>query len=402
VNADQSEFPSSPLRLQNVERVEQQVSIMKLRFAHQIRAIAAISVIINHYWGIFFSPVVRSMIGTPASFVPFKPKYTQHVLSPALGGFLYGVFGVGVFFLISGFVIPISLRNISTGQFLIRRFFRIYPVYWFCLLISISMYFICSWYWSTPLSDRISTPFVIRNLPLVHSAAGLPSLDFVCWSLAVELKFYVIFSLIFLIGKKAHQVVVLSVGFLALCSVATFFSTHGLNPESFFSYAVSDMKYMTFMFLGCLFYYVLYSELSAGVALGYGVIIYALFVTINSFYEKGLFGALTKNYTYALILFCVCYLLRSRFKKNKIIDFLADISFPLYLVHSMIGYVAMPILISKGISYTFAWIISLCMTVLVASLVHKYVEIPVNNLGKKVSLLKDALICSPPHEAPPP
>jgi peptidoglycan/LPS O-acetylase OafA/YrhL len=90
-----------------------------------------------------------------------------------------------------------------------------------------------------------------------------------------------------------------------------------------------------------------------------------------------------------LILFSVCYLLRSRFKKNKIMDFLADISFPLYLLHSMIGYVAMPILISKGISYTFAWTISLCMTVLVAFLVHKYVEIPVNNLGKKVSLLRE-------------
>jgi peptidoglycan/LPS O-acetylase OafA/YrhL len=149
------------------------------------------------------------------------------------------------------------------------------------------------------------------------------------------------------------------------------------------------MKYITFMFLGCLFYYVLYRELSAGAALGYGAMIYALFVTINSFYETGLFGALTKNYTYALILFSVCYLLRNRFKENRILDFLADISFPLYLVHSMIGYVAMPILIDKGISYTFAWMVSLCMTVLVAFLVHKYVEIPVNRFGKKVSSLKE-------------
>ena len=362
---------------------------MKLRFAHQLRAIAAIAVVINHYWGIFFSPGVRAVIGIPASFVPLKPAYTQHVLSPAWGGFLYGVFGVAVFFLISGLVIPISLRNISTGQFLVRRFFRIYPVYWFCLLISIALYFICSWYWSTPLSDRISLPFLAKNIPLAHSAAGLPSLDFVSWSLAVELKFYVVFALVSMLGRSAHQVMLLSIVFLTLCCVLAFFTTHGMTSLPLISYAVSDMKYLSFMFLGCLFYYVLYRELSAKVALAYGVVIFALFVTVNAFYEPGLFGALTKNYTYALMLFSVCYLLRMRFSENRVLDFLADISFPLYLVHSMIGYVAMPILISKGINFTFAWMISLGVAVLVAFLVHRYVEVPVNNLGKRLSSPKE-------------
>lgn len=363
---------------------------MKIRFAHQLRAIAALSVVINHYWGIFFAPGVRALIGTPASFVPLKPAYAQHVLSPAWGGFFYGVFGVAVFFLISGLVIPISLRNISTGQFLTRRFFRIYPVYWFCLLISIAMYFICSWYWSTPLSDRINVSFLARNIPLVHSAAGLPSLDFVSWSLAVELKFYVFFALVSMLGKSAHQVMLLSIGFMTLCCVVAFFSTQGTHFVSVVSNAVSDMKFITFMFLGCLFYYVLYRELSAKVALGYGVIIYGLFVTINACYGTGLFGALTRNYTYALMLFSLCYLLRSGFKQNRVIDFLADISFPLYLVHSMIGYVAMPILISKGVAFTFAWMISLGVAILVAFLVHRYVEIPVNNLGKRLSSPKES------------
>ena len=358
---------------------------MKVRFAHQLRAMAALSVVINHYWGIFFVPGVRAVIGMPASFVPLQPAYTQHVLSPGWGGFLYGAFGVAVFFLISGFVIPISLRNISTGQFLTRRFFRIYPVYWFCLLISIALYFICSWYWSTPLSDRISLPFLAKNIPLVHSAAGLPSLDFVSWSLAVELKFYVVFALVSMLGRSAHQVMLLSIGFLSLCCVVAFFTTHGMNSVPLISYAVSDMKFLTFMFLGCLFYYVLHRELSAKVALAYGIVIYALFVTINAFYEPGLFGPLTKNYTYALGLFSLCYLLRARFKANRVIDFLADISFPLYLVHSMIGYVAMSILISTGMAFTLAWMISLGVAVLVAFLVHRYVEVPVNNFGKRLS-----------------
>jgi peptidoglycan/LPS O-acetylase OafA/YrhL len=212
----------------------------------------------------------------------------------------------------------------------------------------------------------------------------------VSWSLAVEIKFYVIFALVSMLGKSAHQVMRLSIGLMALCCIVAFCATHGMNSLSSVSYAVSDMKFITFMFLGCLFYYVLYRELSVKVALSYGVIVYALFVTINSFYGTGFFGPLTKNYTYALMLFSLCYLLRSRFKENRVIDFLADISFPLYLVHSMIGYVAMPILISRGITFTFAWMISLGLTILVAFLVHRYVEIPANNFGKKLSSPKQS------------
>jgi len=358
---------------------------MKIVFANQLRAIAALSVVLNHYWGIFFVPAVLAIVGVPSGFAPVQPAYTQHVLAPTTGGFLYGAFGVGVFFLISGFVIPISLRKLSTGQFLVRRFFRIYPVYWFCLLISLAMYVVSSWYWSTPLSERVTWPFVVSNLPLLHSATGIRSLDFVCWSLAVEVKFYVVFALIFLIGKSAHRVVMLSIGFLALCCVVSYVATHGLDPESFVSYLISDMKFMSFMFLGSLFYYVLYDELRTTAALGYGLIIFSVFVAIGSFYERQLFGPLVKNYTYALLLFSACYLARNRFRENRMLDFLADISFPLYLVHSMIGYVTMPILIDQGMPYGMAWPTCVGLAVLVAFLVHTYVELPVNAFGKKLT-----------------
>lgn len=360
---------------------------MKVKFAHQLRAIAALSVVIYHYWGIFFSPAVRTIIGVPASFAPAKPGYAQHVMSPGQGGLIYGVFGVGVFFLISGFVIPISLRNISTGTFLVRRFFRIYPVYWFCLLISLSMYFICSWYWHTPLSDRTSLKYLLQTLPLLHSVTGMASLDFVCWSLAVEVKFYVIFALIFLAGRNAHKMLALSIGFLTLCCAAAYLAQHDPNPESMLSLLTSDMKFITFMFLGCLFYYALYDELTVAAALGYGAIIYVLFLMTAASYEGSIGGPLARNYTYALVLFSACYVLRDRFRDNRVLDFLADISFPLYLLHSTVGYVLMAILIDHGVAFTFAWVISLGVVLLVAFGVHKYVEIPVNAFGKKVSNL---------------
>jgi peptidoglycan/LPS O-acetylase OafA/YrhL len=365
---------------------------VKVRFANQLRGVAALLVVIYHYLGIFFAPGVRSSTGTPDSFVPLQPAYAQHVLSRGPSGFFAGIFAVGILLLISGFVIPISMRNISIGQFLTRRVFRIYPVYWLCLLISIAMYCVCSWYWSTPLSDRISLPFLASNIPLVHSVAGFPSLDFVCWTVGVELKFYVVFALATLAGKTAHRIMALCVGFLTLCCGIAFASTHGLISWHVVAMVVADMKFMTFIFLGCLFYYVLYREISAKAALGYGAIIYALFVAINSFYGPELFGALSKSYTYALILFLACYLLRDRFKEIKVLDFLADISFPLYLLHSAIGYVGMPILMNKGMSFTLAWMISLGVSILVAYAVHRFVELPVIAFGKKVSSSKGSKV----------
>ncbi|HEX7815932.1 acyltransferase [Dyella sp.] len=357
---------------------------MKLRFAHHLRAIAALLVVFYHYWGIFFSATVRSIVGVPTSFAPAQPEYTHHVMAPPLGDFFYGVFGVGLFFLISGLVIPISLRNLTVSQFLVRRFFRIYPVYWLCLFVSACLYVVSSRYWSTPLSERISAPFLWRNLPLLHSASGMPSLDFVCWSLGVEIKFYIVFALISLFGRHAHRVMTCMVIFSTLCCLVAWIASRQPAQDSMVIQLASDMRFMTFMFLGCLFYYVLYGELSVKAALGFGLIIYAQFLGINMSYGDGFPGVLASNYTYALLVFTACYLGRARFKRNRLLDFLADISFPLYLIHSVIGYVVMPILMDNGLVYTPAWMVSLGMAILAAYGIHRVVEIPANALGKRL------------------
>jgi peptidoglycan/LPS O-acetylase OafA/YrhL len=108
-------------------------------------------------------------------------------------------------------------------------------------------------------------------------------------------------------------------------------------------------------------------------------------VAIGAMHEVQVFGPLVKNYTYALVLFALCYRLRETFRSNRVLDFLADISFPLYLVHSMIGYVAMPILIDRGISYSLACLACVGLAIVVACLVHVYVELPANALGRRAS-----------------
>ena len=49
------------------------------------------------------------------------------------GRFLFGSFGVDIFFVISGFIITRVMARREAIPFLIDRLTRIYPIYWLCL-----------------------------------------------------------------------------------------------------------------------------------------------------------------------------------------------------------------------------------------------------------------------------
>ena len=52
----------------------------------------------------------------------------------ASGHFVYGAFGVDIFFVISGFIITHVMRQREPGPFLLDRVTRIYPLYWLFLI----------------------------------------------------------------------------------------------------------------------------------------------------------------------------------------------------------------------------------------------------------------------------
>lgn len=52
----------------------------------------------------------------------------------ASGKFLFGGFGVDIFFVISGYIITKVMGRREAGAFIMDRFSRIYPIYWLCLL----------------------------------------------------------------------------------------------------------------------------------------------------------------------------------------------------------------------------------------------------------------------------
>src|SRR5471030_457335 len=100
----------------------------KIGFANGLRGIAALSVITGHYLGTFWklTEAVAGLTGMVRAPVAL-PFFVEWVGASPIN---LGAFGVALFFLISGFVIPLSFQSYGRLDFLIGRFFRIYPTYW--------------------------------------------------------------------------------------------------------------------------------------------------------------------------------------------------------------------------------------------------------------------------------
>lgn len=108
-----------------------------------------------------------------------------------------GVFGVVLFFYISGLVIPFSVRQGTTlPSFALRRLFRIYPAYLATLLLMGA--------WALVGSGAFREDFALAgvggtlaNLLFVQEYVGTSALLGVTWTLSLELVWYGLFALIF-------------------------------------------------------------------------------------------------------------------------------------------------------------------------------------------------------------
>jgi len=157
-----------------------------------LRGVAALGVVLYHYSGLLLPTL--------------NPNYLTPILS-------YGEYGVQIFFVISGFIIPFSMKksNYTISDFwknLYRRYIRLAPPAYIAMLFSILIYFSAIIVLKRPI-DGISWPgmnlqAIIGNLtfsaPLIQSSWYNP----VFWTLAIEFQFYILIGLLLplILNKK--------------------------------------------------------------------------------------------------------------------------------------------------------------------------------------------------------
>lgn len=280
--------------------------MQRLLFLDSLRGLAAIVVVYFHYTSVY-----RHLYG--------------HSFS-AVYDFDFGLYGVEFFFMISGFVIFLTLSKVGSARdFLFNRVVRLYPAYIVCLLIT----FACVSYFGL---EGLETTFrdMLFNLTMFQRAAGVPDVDGVYWSLFSEWMFYLMMVVLF-VFRKLDKMLWVGAAWLVLNVINIHFVYLGYAAR------LLNLYHGVFFYSGILFY-MLYKGTGqkATVQLHLAA---AFAVALSLFALKG-----WADMVVVAVLYTVFYLSiseRMHFLVNRPLLFLGSISYALYLFHQYIGFIIM-------------------------------------------------------------
>src|SRR5690242_13272237 len=150
----------------------------------------------------------------------------QHVRELIYQWFDPGNYGVFVFFLISGYIVPASLeRKGSVRTFWVSRVFRLYPLYLLAVGVAVAFYLTnvgsARGEASDPVGSFLSQFLMMSN---VLSGQNLPN---VVWSLSYEMVFYLLLTALFI--ARVHK----RSNWYALAFAAAAVAIGGLLPRHY-------------------------------------------------------------------------------------------------------------------------------------------------------------------------
>ena len=289
------------------------------------RFVAALSVVLYHY-------LFRGWAADNMSDVNFSE----------IGHFFqYGYLGVHLFFIITGFVILLSIKHKSISKFIISRLSRLYPIYWICLILTFSMIILYG-------APRFSTDLnqFLYNLSMFQNYLGVKSIDGVYWTLFIEMKFYIFIIGMYLIFNK---IIELKIDYLLIFWLAL--SLLYLPFNELFLFRILNyfliLKWSSYFIAGMTFYQIYKNGLSIKywviLAISFAMSLYYAFlemkfleIKFNTSYSPLIVGAII--FIFYSIMFLVTTDKMKKINSPKLIQ-LGMLTYPLYLIHQYIGYI---------------------------------------------------------------
>ncbi|WP_226019831.1 acyltransferase [Novosphingobium sp. FKTRR1] len=151
----------------------------RLGYLDALRGFAALSVLFQHTFEKVWQAGSDGLLHQVLSFSLF------HLVN-------FGRFGVILFFMTSGFVIPFSFKgDRPVFNFCVSRFFRLYPAYWFSIGAVVSVTWIIG-------GELFSPRQIISNITMIQRLFGQPNVSDVYWTLFLELVFYFFCIILFM------------------------------------------------------------------------------------------------------------------------------------------------------------------------------------------------------------
>ncbi|WP_028774230.1 acyltransferase family protein [Shewanella waksmanii] len=320
-----------------------------------LRFLSALAVVIFHY-----------------TYTGYMEGFATIANFPQLREFTkYGYVGINFFFIISGFVIFMSIADNNANRFLASRFSRLFPAYWFALWLTTFVTILIG-------GDTFSVTIMqfFANVTMINPLFGHSAIDSAYWTLFIELQFYLVVLLILQLKLSRY--------FLHLIALTLIGSTVALFTDWA---AAVDMWHGIFphwsgyFALGCLFYLTKRDGLTpitaALLVLGY------LFVVKQSIlfgelmsqwfaidFDSGVLAVLNSLFFFS---FCITSLCKSHPLRTKMAYFLGILTYPLYLIHQHIGYMVFNTFGNEN-NIGYLVLLTTAVMLVLAYLIHRGIE----------------------------
>ena len=289
-----------------------------------------------------------------------------------------GSTGVDLFFLISGYVILMTLEKTNTSyEFIVSRLSRLYPSYITMFLLTLVVIFT----FTRPLFPSGQT--ILSNLTMLQPFFKAPYIDDSYWTLTVEMEFYILMLLIFMAGWLQK------IEFTGAILLFLIFSFHWIGIYFFSGAKIYNSPRVFFplldhfhlFFSGILFYKLKNAgknKYSCHILIGICFFI-SLFLCDKT--GRAHFFINRTSYTISIIFYFLAFYLfvfdKLSFLKGSIFSWLGTISYCLYLVHQHVGKILFPYLLNAlGISRILAVSILFLGMILLAAVVTYTIEKP--------------------------
>lgn len=281
--------------------------------------------------------------------------------------FPQGHFGVNLFFIISGFVIFMTLdRTRHAMDFVVSRFSRLYPAYWVCILLTF-----CITHWLGLPGKLVSAGQALGNGLMFHGLWRVPNVDAVYWTLEVELLFYSWMLLLFMLGRL-ERVFVAVIALLTLRLVYWGAAQFAGIDLPYIIWRLLILEHLPWFALGLTAHALLSPDPTGrrhrqAVWLAASALVVVL-VTVSP--PRALLALALS----ATVLMTAAGRLPAL--RMPVLVWLGGISYPLYLLHEFIGWSLMLQVLKSGGAPWQALLVALLASCTLAQLVSMFIEKP--------------------------
>lgn len=364
----------------------------KIIFIDKLRAIATIMVMCWHlgvmFWFSYEDVMVLCQQEPSGGVMHLLPDFFSKIVALVVGlKFDFGMFGVAIFFLITGFIIPFSVKSANNFRmkvkFILKRILRIWPVYAIGFLIVFSVLI--------ANGAEYDLKSYLIQASLMRDWFWVESLDGISWTLEVQLKFYIIIFVLLLLNKLHNPKMIsiltvfmmgFSVCFYSICNDLLLIN---IKLYQWGSVLAMAFLYIIFMFLG----FVLYEYDSKTwdrktCLLVTQILLVCWIICIVVGDSKLLLSKFLINYGGAFILFINFYIFKNDMNETKVLSFVSKYSFSIYILHGVLGYIILDKLCRFGISAIISLPLVISFIIFISVVFYYFVEKRIGIISKKI------------------